>query len=111
MSDSAGDIYNTSTARQCLVSCYMNRQGEVKSILLSQEFHFILGAEQTPDFLPCPRVTQSDAVPLILKKSHTSWHCHSMEQSPMAPTLELTHGQGVQIRAAKGLFLRHTGAG
>lgn len=38
-----------------------------KSILLSQEFHFILGAEQTPDFLPCPRVTQSNAIPLILE--------------------------------------------
>lgn len=65
-----------------------------KSILLSQEFHFILGVEQTPDFLPCPRVTQSNAIPSDSGKPLTNWHCHSMEHSPMAPTLELTHAQG-----------------
>lgn len=57
VSGSAWEIYNTSTDRQYLVSYYMNRQAEARSILLSQEFFFIFGIEQTPDFLPCPSVS------------------------------------------------------
>lgn len=72
VSGSAWEIYSTSTDRQYLVSYYMNRQGEARSILLSQGVFFIFEAEQTPDFLPCPRVSQSDAIPLTLKYPNQS---------------------------------------